>query len=142
MLRPPTTRPRGWPPAPPASAPRGVADIHVGRGQVALERGDLETARAQLAAARGLGEDRGLPQYAYRSRAVAAMLAEAEGDLAGALELVVEAQQVYLGDFSPNVRPLHAVAARLQIRLDDLDCGGAMGPRPRRDGVAGAVVPA
>ena len=49
------------------------------------------------------------------------MLAEAEGDLAGALALVMEAQQVYLGDFSPNVRPLHAVAARLQIRLGDLD---------------------
>jgi LuxR family maltose regulon positive regulatory protein len=102
-------------------APRGVADIHVGRSEVALERGDLETARDHLAAARSLGEHRGLPQYAYRSRAAAAMLAEAEGDLTGALELVVEAQQVYLGDFSPNVRPLHAVVARLQIRLGDLD---------------------
>ncbi len=28
---------------------------------------------------------------------------------------------MYLGDFSPNVRPLHAVAARLHIRLGDLD---------------------
>ena len=100
--------------------PRGIADVHVGLAQVALERGDLEIARAQLASARGLGEGRGLPQYAYRSRAVAAMLAESEGDLTGALALVDEAQQVYLGDFSPNVRPLHAVAARLQIRLDDL----------------------
>ena len=105
-------------------APRGTADVHVGLAQVALERGDLETARAQLASARGLGEGHGLPQYAYRSRAVAAMLAESEGDLTGALALVDEAQQVYLGDFSPNVRPLHAVAARLQIRLDDL---GAVG---------------
>ena len=104
--------------------PRGTADVHVGLAQVALERGDLETARAQLASARGLGEGHGLPQYAYRSRAVAAMLAESEGDLTGALALVDEAQQVYLGDFSPNVRPLHAVAARLQIRLDDL---GAVG---------------
>jgi LuxR family maltose regulon positive regulatory protein len=104
-----------------AASPRGTADIHVGQAQVALERGDLELARQQLATARGLGEDRGLPPYAYRSRAVAAMLAEAEGDLAGALELVVEAQRVYLGDFSPNLRPLHAVAARLQIRLGNLD---------------------
>ncbi len=101
--------------------PRGTADIHVGHAEVALERGHLETARDQLAAARHLGEERGLPQYAYRSRVVAAMLAEADGDLAGALELLVEAQQVYLGDFSPNVRPLHAAAARLQIRLGDLE---------------------
>ena len=121
MPRPPTTRPCAWPRSTTGEAPRGTADIHVGCGQVALERGDLETARDHLAAARGLGEDRGLPPYAYRSRAVAAMLAEAEGDLTGALELVVEAQQVYLGDFSPNVRPLHAVAARLQVSLGDLD---------------------
>ena len=100
---------------------RGAADIHVGCGQVAAERADLETVRVQLAAAARLAEDQGLVQYAYRSRAIAAMLAEAEGDLTGALELVEQAQQVYLGDFSPNVRPLHAMAARLRIRLGDLD---------------------
>ena len=100
---------------------RGSADIHVGHAQLALERGDLATGREPLAAARGLGEDLGLPAYPYRSRAVAASLAEAEGDLTRALELVVEAQQVYLGDFSPNVRPLHAAVARLRIRLGDLD---------------------
>jgi LuxR family maltose regulon positive regulatory protein len=100
---------------------RGMADIHVGRAQLALQRGDLGRGRESLAAARALGDARGLPAYAYRSRATAAMLAEAEGDIAGALELVAEAQQVYLGDFSPNVRPLHATAARLQIRLGDLD---------------------
>ena len=105
----------------PGEALRGTADIHVGLGQLALERGDLEVARAHLVAATDLGEDRGLPQYAYRSRAVNAMLAEATGDLLGALELVIQAEQVYLGDFSPNVRPLHATAARLRIRLFELD---------------------
>ena len=105
----------------PGGTPRGAADIRVGQARVALERGDLETARDELVAARELGDEHGLPPYAYRSRVVAAMLAEAEGDLAGALTLVLQAQQVYLGDFSPNVRPLHAIAARLQIRLDDLD---------------------
>ena len=105
----------------PGGMPRGAADIRIGHAQLALERGDLDSARDQLIAARRLGEEHGLPPYAYRSRTVAAMLAEAEGDLAGALALVMQAQQVYLGDFSPNVRPLHAIAARLQIRLDDLD---------------------
>lgn len=103
------------------SALRGAADIHVGLAEVARERGDLETARAQLAAAAALGEGRGLPQYAYRSRAVASMLLEDEGDLTGALDLIEQAQEVYLGDFSPNVRPLHAMAARLDIRRGDLD---------------------
>jgi LuxR family transcriptional regulator, maltose regulon positive regulatory protein len=108
----------------PDKALRGMADVYVGQAQLALERGDLETARERLAAAHLLGEDRGLPPYAYRSRAAGATLSEAEGDLAGALELVRQAQQVYLGDFSPNVRPLHAVGARLQIRLGDLDAVG------------------
>ncbi|HEY5135148.1 MAG TPA: LuxR C-terminal-related transcriptional regulator [Candidatus Nanopelagicales bacterium] len=103
------------------AVPRGVADMHVGLSQVALECGRLDEARDRLEVARSLGEERGLPQYPYRSRAAAAMLAEVEGDLVGALGLVVEAAQVYLGDFSPNVRPLHAAAARLQVRLGDLD---------------------
>jgi ATP/maltotriose-dependent transcriptional regulator MalT len=104
----------------PGGTPRGASDIHVGRAQLALERGDLDTARDHLVTARALGEEHGLPPYAYRSRLVAALIAEAEGDLAGALALVTQAQQVYLGDFSPNVRPLPALAARLRIRLHDL----------------------
>jgi len=100
---------------------RGVADMHVGLSQVALERGLLVEAHEQLDVARRMGEERGLPQHPYRLRATAAMLAAAEGDLTGALALVAEAQQVYLGDFSPNVRPLHAVAARLHVRRGDLD---------------------
>ena len=104
-----------------ASTPRGVADMHVGLSHVALHRGQLTEAREHLETARGLGEGRGLPQYPYRSRAAAAMLAAAAGDLATALTLVAEAQQVYLGDFSPDVRPLHAVAARLLVRRNDVD---------------------
>jgi LuxR family transcriptional regulator, maltose regulon positive regulatory protein len=104
-----------------ASAPRGTADLHVGCASVALQRGDLDEARAELASARTWGEEQGLPPYAYRSRATAALLAEAEGDVAAALALVQEAEEVYLGDFSPDVRPLPAVAARLQVRLGDLD---------------------
>jgi LuxR family maltose regulon positive regulatory protein len=104
-----------------ADGPRGTADLHVGCAYVAVERGDLDEARAELAAARTWGEEQGLPSYAYRSRAATAQLAEAEGDVAAALLLVQEAEDVYLGDFSPNVRPLAAVAARLQLRLGDLD---------------------
>jgi LuxR family transcriptional regulator, maltose regulon positive regulatory protein len=102
-------------------AVRGVADMQVGLSRVALERGRLTEARGRLDVARGLGEERGLPQHPYRLRATAAMLAEAEGDLGAALALVAEAEQVYLGDFSPNVRPLHAVAARLHVRRGDVD---------------------
>lgn len=101
--------------------PRGVPDMHVGRSSLALERGQVVEAIGELDLARSLGEEHGLPQFPYRARAAAAMVAAAEGDLTTALALVAEAQQVYLGDFSPDVRPLHAVAARLHVRRDDLD---------------------
>jgi LuxR family maltose regulon positive regulatory protein len=103
------------------SAPRGVADMHLGLGQLALLRGRLTEARDELEVARSVGEERGLPQFPYRMRAAAAMLAAAHGDLTTALALVAEAQRAYLGDFSPDVRPLHALAARLHLRLGDLD---------------------
>ena len=103
------------------TAARGVADMHVGLSQVALERGRLDEARDQLDVARSLGEEHGLPQYPYRSRTAAAMIAATDGDLTSALALVAEAQDVHLGDFSPPVRPLHAVAARLHVRCDDVD---------------------
>ena len=42
-----------------------------------------------------------------------ARVREAEGDLDGALDLLEEAQRVYMGDFSPNVRPIPALRARV-----------------------------
>ncbi len=104
---------------------RGAADVRVGIAEIALERGDLDAARENLEAARTLGEPLGLPRYAGRSRAVAALLAEAQGDLTGALDLLAEAQQVHLGDFSPDVRPLRAAAVRVQLRLGDLEAAEA-----------------
>ncbi|MEI6360910.1 MAG: LuxR C-terminal-related transcriptional regulator [Actinomycetes bacterium] len=104
--------------------PRGVADMHVGLSQLALERGLTAEAREQLATARALGEEHGLPQHPYRWRVAAAMLAVADGEISSAISWVTEAQQVYLGDFSPQVAPLHALAARLLVRSGDL--GAAM----------------
>ncbi len=50
-----------------------------------------------------------------------ARLREAEGDLDAALELLDEADRVYDGDYSPNVRPVPAVRARLRLRRGELD---------------------
>jgi LuxR family maltose regulon positive regulatory protein len=63
-----------------------------------------------------------LPQNAYRRRVVMARVRQAQGDLDGALDLLAEAQHVYMGDFSPNVRPIPALTARLlaeQGRIDE-----------------------
>src|SRR4029450_433948 len=89
------------------------ADMHVGISRIALERGDLPGAREHLRRATDLGDGLGLPQNPYRRRVAMAQVLAAEGDPAGALDLLAEAERVYTGDFSPNVRPVPAQRARL-----------------------------
>ena len=104
-------------------APRGTADMHVGISRVHHERNDLEAARRELAHNHELGDHNGLPQNPYRWRVAMARLLEAEGDLDGALVLLDEAERVYVGDFSPRVRPIPALKARVLVkqgRLDDV----------------------
>jgi LuxR family maltose regulon positive regulatory protein len=100
---------------------RGVADMHLGIGEVHFERGDVSSARIHLTRALELGENLGLPQFPYRWRASMALLAETDGDVGNARGLLVEAERVYVGDFSPDVRPLHARRARLDIAHGDVD---------------------
>ena len=94
---------------------RGAADMHVGISELFRERNDLEAASEHLLTGRELGDENGLPQNPYRSRVAAARIRQAEGDLDGALELLTEAERLYVGDFSPNVRPIAALKARVWI---------------------------
>ena len=94
---------------------RGTADMLVGLSQIAFERNDLAAASGYLRRVEVLGEHVGLPQNPYRWRVARARLCEADGDLAGAVALLEEAQHVYVGDFSPNVRPVHAMRARVLV---------------------------
>jgi LuxR family maltose regulon positive regulatory protein len=100
---------------------RGTVEMHVGLAAVHRELDDLPAARRELAAARELGEHAGLPQNAYRWRAVMAQVLEAEGDLEAAVALLDEAERVYAGDFSPNVRPVPALRARTWVRQGRVD---------------------
>jgi LuxR family maltose regulon positive regulatory protein len=103
----------GQPEAPRGSVLPGTADMHVGLSQIALERNDLGAAKAHLTRSQQLGERAGLPQNPYRWRVAMARLTEVQGDLPGALTLFDEAHSVYAGDFSPDVRPVPAMRARL-----------------------------
>jgi LuxR family maltose regulon positive regulatory protein len=95
---------------------RGTADMYVGLSALHCERNDLDLARQYLTRSEALGEHNGLPQNRYRWRVAMAGICEAEGDLARAEELLTEAEHAYVGDFSPNVRPVPARRARLWIR--------------------------
>ena len=94
---------------------RGTADMYVGMSEVHRERDDLPAATQQLLRSQELGEHTGLPQNRYRWRVAMARIREAEGDLGGALDLLNEAERLYVGDFFPNVRPVPALRARVRV---------------------------
>ena len=102
---------------------RGAADMHAGLGVLAIERNDLETAADHLRASAELGEHMGLPQHPYRWRVATARLHEAHGNLDQALEMLTEAEAHYNTDYSPNVRPVSAQKARIEVKLGDVGAG-------------------
>jgi LuxR family maltose regulon positive regulatory protein len=97
---------------------RGTPDMHVGLATIHLEHGELDEAREHLRAAHGLGDHLGLPKHPHRWRIAEAVAREAEGDLSGALTMLDEAERVYDLDFSPDVRPVGAMRARVWVRQD------------------------
>jgi LuxR family transcriptional regulator, maltose regulon positive regulatory protein len=104
---------------------RGTADMYVGMSEIARERDDLHAATQHLLHSQELGEHTGLPQNRYRWRVAMARVREAEGDLRGSLDLLNEAESLYVSDFFPNVRPVPAWRARVWIAQGRL--GEALG---------------
>src|SRR5450755_465414 len=94
---------------------RGAADMHVGMSELHLERDDLDAATQLLLRSKELGELAGLPQNRYRWRVAMARIRKAEGDLAGALDLLHEAERLYVSDFFPYVRPIAALVTRVWV---------------------------
>jgi LuxR family maltose regulon positive regulatory protein len=100
-------------PAEGGSVLRGTADMYVGMSELHRERDDLQAATQQLLRSQELGEHTGLPQNRYRWLVAMARIRQSEGDLGGALDLLNEAERVYVGDFFPDVRPVPALRARV-----------------------------
>jgi LuxR family maltose regulon positive regulatory protein len=100
---------------------RGAADMHVGMSDIYHERNDLEAAMHHLLKSKELGEFNGLPKNPYRWRVAMARIHEAQGNLDEALDMLDEAEPLYQGDFSPNVRPLSAWKARVWVAQGKLD---------------------
>ena len=105
---------------PGARVMRGTADMLVGLSRMAWYRNDLVAAAEFLRRSDELGEAASLPQNPYRWRVGMARLRAAEGDLAAALDLLDDAERVYVGDYSPNVQPVHASRARVLAASGDL----------------------
>ena len=103
-----------------SSVMRGTADMLVGLSRIAWYRNDLGLVAERLRRSDELGESAALAQNPYRWRVGMARLRAAQGDSSTALELLEDAERVYVGDYSPNVQPIHATRARLLAARGDL----------------------
>ncbi|MCG3207668.1 MAG: HTH-type transcriptional regulator MalT [Anaerolineae bacterium] len=94
---------------------RGTADMLVGMSELHRERNDLNAAMQHLLRSKELGEFAGLPQNRYRWCVAMARIRQAQGDPDGALDLLDEAERLYMSDFFPNVCPIAARKTRLRV---------------------------
>ena len=104
-----------WAMEPGVPVKRGAADMHVGMSNLHYEHNDLQTALQHLLTSQALGQLAGLPQNPYRWCAAMARILVAQGDLDGALDLIDQAERLYVGNFSPNVRPIASRKTRMWV---------------------------
>lgn len=100
---------------------RGTADMYVGMSEIHCERNELQVATQHLLRSKEQGEHTGFPRYPYRWRVAMARIRVTEGDLDGALELLQEAERLYVSDFHPNVRPVTVLKTRVWLAQGRLD---------------------
>jgi ATP/maltotriose-dependent transcriptional regulator MalT len=105
--------------------PRGTADLYVGMGELHREHGDLHAATQYVLRSRELGSRTGFAPNRSRWCVAMARIREAQGDLDGGLDLLDEAERLYVRDFFPNVRPVAALRARVWVAQRKL--GEALG---------------
>ncbi|HEX5808517.1 MAG TPA: LuxR C-terminal-related transcriptional regulator [Anaerolineales bacterium] len=101
-------------------AVRGTADMYVGMSEILRERNDLHAATQHLLRSKEMGEHTAFPQNRYRWRVAMARIREAQGNLDGALELLDDAERLYMSDFSPNVHPIVARKTRVWLAQERL----------------------
>jgi LuxR family transcriptional regulator, maltose regulon positive regulatory protein len=102
-----------------------AGDMYAGMSEIEREQGDPDAAMQYLLRSKEQGEHTGFSQYLYRWNVVMSRLREGEGDLDGALELLQEAERVYVSGFFPNTRPVAAMKARVWVMQGRL--GEALG---------------
>ena len=104
--------------------PRATADLHVGLAELDRELDDLESAEAHLESARVLGERASITENQHRWYVVLAQIRAAGGDYDTATHLLDQGEALYRPGFYPDVRPIAALRARVQIAAGDLSAAG------------------
>jgi LuxR family maltose regulon positive regulatory protein len=101
--------------------PLGAEDVYTSLSELHRELGDLESAAQDLAMAKKLGEQVELPDWQYRWLTAQARYHETLGELEDALDLLDEAERVYVPTPLPVVRPLAAMKAQVWIKQERVD---------------------
>jgi LuxR family transcriptional regulator, maltose regulon positive regulatory protein len=105
--------------------PRATADLHVGLAELDRELDDLPSAEEHLERARVLGERASITENRHHWYVVLAQVRAALGDYDAATSLLDQAETLYRHGFYPDVRPIAAMKARIQIAAGDLSSAGA-----------------
>ncbi len=90
--------------------------LHVGLSEVLLELGERQAAERHLKTSIELGEPGSMPDWRYRWSVVQARLAAARGDMASALSLLDKAERRFYRGPVPDIRPIAALRARVNLR--------------------------
>ena len=122
--------------------PRATADLHVGLAELDRELDDLSGAEAHLETARVLAERGSITENRHRWPVAMAQVRAARGDHPAAMHLLEQAAALYRHGFYPDVRPIDAMKARIQISAGDLDVGRHVGSGTRTGRRRGPGLPA
>jgi LuxR family maltose regulon positive regulatory protein len=93
----------------------GVSDLHRGLSELLCEQNELEAAAQYLVTAQQMGEQGATTGWPQRLYVAQARLKESQGDLAGALALLEEAERQYVRNPLPDP-PVTALKARTWVR--------------------------
>ena len=99
----------------PASVVAVAAELHVALGHLGVEVDDLDAARQHLDAAGALHGRAVGDEGRHRWCVARALLARAEGDLDGAVDLLDRAEHLRRPGFFPDLRPVPALRARVRV---------------------------
>ncbi|MCP4937371.1 MAG: helix-turn-helix transcriptional regulator, partial [bacterium] len=96
--------------------PLGTEDAYTAISLLHREQGDLEAAAQDLATSKRLGEQVELPDWQYRWCIAQARLEETLGNLNNALDLLNEAERVFVRTPLPKLHPVAALKVRVLVK--------------------------
>jgi LuxR family maltose regulon positive regulatory protein len=99
---------------------RATADLHVALAELDREADELAGAEGHLETARILGERTSITENRHRWFVAMSQVRAAGGDFGAALHLLDQAEALYRHGFYPDVRPIAAMKARIEIAAGDL----------------------